>query len=145
MSASYGSRGGGGEQRPLVLVVDDFTDGRDLVCVALASAGFSTVEATNGQDALDRARELLPDLIVLDLALPIVDGWEVARRLKADPTTAYLPIVGFTAHAERAPLQRAWDAGCDLVLTKPCQPRALVDEVSRLIARARTAAEEIER
>lgn len=119
---------------PLVLVVDDFPDGRDLACMALESAGFRTVTATNGLDALNSARELLPDLVVLDLALPGIDGWEVTRRLRSAAETAEMRIVGFTAHAENAPLQRAWDAGCDMVLTKPCHPKALVEEVRRLIS-----------
>jgi len=126
--------GGNGSLRPLILVVDDYTDGRDIVCCVLANEGFETIEATNGHDALAQVREHLPDLVVLDLALPGIDGWEVARLIKADRATADVRLLGFTAHAEKAALQRAREAGCDAVLTKPCAPKALVQGVRDLLA-----------
>lgn len=119
--------------RPLGLVVDDYRDGRDIACRVLESLGMRTLEASNGHDALDRARRHLPDVVLLDLALPGLDGWEVARRLRADPATAGLTILGFTAHAESGPLQRAREAGCDAVLTKPCPPRKLAESVRALL------------
>jgi two-component system, cell cycle response regulator DivK len=120
--------------RPLVLVVDDYTDGRDIVCCVLANEGLSTIEATNGHDALAQVREHLPDVVVLDLALPGIDGWEVARMIKADSATADVRLLGFTAHAEKAALLRAREAGCDAVLTKPCAPKVLVQGVRDLLA-----------
>ena len=124
-------------QRPLVLVVDDFADGRDIARAVLASAGIATVEAANGYDALTQAREHHPDVVVLDLAMPGMDGWEVTRRLKEDPCTADVRILGFTAHAEQAALRRALHAGCDAILTKPCPPKVLVQGVRDLLAGAR--------
>jgi CheY-like chemotaxis protein len=126
--------GGSGSARPLILVVDDYSDGRDIVCCVLANEGFETIEATNGHDALEQVREHLPDVVVLDLALPGIDGWEVARLIKADRATAGVRLLGFTAHAEKTALQRAREAGCDAVLTKPCAPRALVQSVRDLLA-----------
>lgn len=122
------------QDRPLALVVDDFADGRDITALVLSSIGFRTVEASNGFDALERVTELQPDLVVLDLALPGLDGWEVARRIRANPATAGTTILGYTAHAEKARLARAREAGCDEVLIKPCSPKDLAEGVRRLLA-----------
>ena len=138
MSDSERPERGSSAGLPLVLVVDDYADGRDLTRCALESAGFQTVEATNGEDALHAVREHRPDLIVLDLSLPGLDGWEVARRLRAETATRDLPILGFTAHAERSPLERARRAGCDDVITKPCPPKDLIAVVRRLAERRTT-------
>jgi CheY-like chemotaxis protein len=117
----------------LALVVDDHRDGRDIACRVLESLGLRTAEASNGHDAVDHARKHLPDLVLLDLALPGLDGWQVAQELRADPTTEDLLILGFTAHAESAFLERAREAGCDAVLTKPCPPRELAEAVRALL------------
>ena len=117
----------------VVLVVDDHEDGRDIVCRVLASLGLRTIEASNGHDALARARRERPDLVLLDLALPGLDGWTVTQRLREDPLTADMLILGFTAHAEHGPLEQARRAGCDDVLTKPCSPRRLADSVRALL------------
>lgn len=120
---------------PLILVVDDFTDGRELVAELLAYAGFRTAQASTGPQALDMALALRPDVMLLDLSLPGLDGWEIARRLRRDPVGRLLRIIALTAHATPAPLARARDAGCDLVLTKPCAPDALVEAVQGQVAR----------
>jgi two-component system, cell cycle response regulator DivK len=114
---------------PLVLVVDDFRDGRELLAELLAHAGYRTAEAATGHEALDKARALQPDLMLLDLSLPGVDGWEIARRLKGDAATRGIIIFALTAHATSRPLERAREAGCDEVLTKPCAPDALLEQV----------------
>lgn len=119
--------------KPVVLVVDDYDDGRELAVDILAFAGFEVRQAANGLDALEMTRELLPDLLVLDLALPGLDGWQVAARLKAEQQTQKIPIIALTAHAEQSALDRAWAAGCDEVLTKPCPPEDLVHQVRRLV------------
>ena len=118
----------------LVLIADDFRDGRELVVEILVDAGFRTAEASNGEEALEKARTLHPDLILMDLSLPGLDGWEITRRLKADAATSGIRIVALTAHATRAPLDRAREVGCDLVLTKPCSPDLLVEKVKHLLA-----------
>lgn len=126
----------GADDRPLVLVVDDFEDGRQLVVDVLTHYDFDVAEAATGMDALDMTRAMLPDVVVLDLALPGLDGWEVARRLKADRRTRGIRLMALTAHAEPLALQRASEAGCDLVMTKPCPPDDLVQAVRALIADA---------
>src|SRR4029453_17945849 len=104
--------GGNGSVRPLILVVDDYTDGRDIVCCVLANEGFETIEATNGHDALAQVREHLPDVVVLGLALPGIDGWEVARMIKADRATADVRLLGFPAPAQKAARPHAGGGGC---------------------------------
>jgi two-component system cell cycle response regulator DivK len=125
---------------PLVLVVDDFTDGRELVAELLTYAGFRTAQAATGPEALAKALSLKPDVLLLDLSLPGLDGWEITRRLRLDVEGRQLRIIALTAHATPAPLARAREAGCDLVLTKPCQPDALVEAVQAQVAlRARSS------
>ena len=119
--------------RALVLVADDYPDGREIAAEVLEHEGFRTAGAATGPEALAQARALRPDVLLLDLWLPGMDGWEVAQRLKADPATRGIKIVALTAHTERAALERARQAGCDAVLTKPCLPGQLVEEVRRLL------------
>jgi two-component system, cell cycle response regulator DivK len=128
---------------PLVLVVDDFTDGRELVAEILTYAGFRTAQASTGHEALDRALSLQPDVMLLDLSLPGLDGWEIARRLRADPIGKTLRIIALTAHATPAPLSRARDAGCDVVLTKPCAPDALIQAVQLQVALSPSASQRL--
>jgi len=118
---------------PMILVVDDFADGRELAVDALTHAGFRVAEAENGIEALEHAQRLAPALILMDLALPGVDGWEVIRRLRADARTREIPVVALTAHALKTQAERAREAGCRGFLTKPCSPRMLVDEVRRIV------------
>ena len=80
-----------------------------------------------------KARTGLPDLILMDIAIPLVDGWEAVQRLKKDPATAGIPIVALTAHAMPADRERAIQVGCDGYLAKPCEPRAVVEEVRRIL------------
>ena len=122
----------------LVLVVDDYTDNRELVVEVLEHAGFRTAQAENGREALAQAFELHPDLILLDLALPLVDGWEVARQLREDPSTRTLKIVALTAHAQETFLERARAAGCDDVITKPVAIEALIPKIQALLASERS-------
>ncbi len=126
--------------RPLVLVVDDYQDGREMCVEYLSFCGFGVAEAANGVEALRKAAEALPDLILMDLSLPGLDGWEVTRRLKADPRTAHIPVIALTAHALGSEAQRAHEAGCASFITKPCLPDALVVEVRRVLALAGTDA-----
>lgn len=119
---------------PLVLVVDDFKDGRDLVVEMLEHFGLRTIEAGDGQEALAKARQQRPDVILMDLSLPGVDGWEVTRRLKADEATRGMRIIALTAHAQSDALDRAVEAGADGVITKPCLPTLIVDRVRELLA-----------
>ena len=117
----------------LVLVVDDFHDNREMYTQYLAFAGYRVAEAIDGEDALAKARGLLPDVIVMDLSLPRLDGWEATRRLKKDPLTAAIPVIALTGHAMGGHAEGAMEAGCDAFVTKPCLPDDLVVEVRRML------------
>src|SRR5439155_25715373 len=99
-----------------------------------AFSGYRVASAADGLEALDRAHALSPDLIVMDLSLPGVDGWEVTRRLKSDARTRDIPVVAVTGHALAIHLQRAKEVGCDAFITKPCLPEELAAHVSKLLS-----------
>jgi len=119
------------------LVVDDYDDAREMYSEFLTFKGFEVVQAQNGVQALAQATSLLPDLIILDLALPDIDGIEVTRRLKKSPATEAIPIVMLTANAQARMLDEARKAGCAAVLVKPCTPEELL-EVVTAFAQVRT-------
>ena len=125
------------QRSPLVLVVDDYLEAREICAEYLGFHGYRVVTAEDGLQALERAFEMLPDVILMDLSLPELDGWAATRRLKADPRTRGIPIVALTGHALSAERERALAAGCDDVITKPVVPRELLAEVERQLARAR--------
>jgi CheY-like chemotaxis protein len=119
--------------QPLVLVVEDYPDAREMYSAYLQFSGFEVAEATNGVEAIEKAQELVPDIILMDLALPRMDGWEATRRLKGDARTGHIPIVALTGHALAGHAEGARQAGCDAFVTKPCLPDALVAEIKRLL------------
>jgi CheY-like chemotaxis protein len=121
------------DKAPLVLVVDDYQDAREMYSEYLEFSGFRVAEARNGIEALEKAFELLPDLILMDLSLPGMDGWEATRRLKADDRTKRIPVVALTGHALAGHSEGARQAGCDAFVTKPCLPDALVVEIRRML------------
>jgi two-component system cell cycle response regulator DivK len=121
-------------EAPLVLVVDDFTDNREMYARFLEFSGFRVTQAANGQEALDRAFAQTPDLVVMDLSLPGVDGWEATRRLKKDARTKAVPVVAVTGHAFAGSSESALQAGCDGYIMKPCLPADLVAEIRRVLA-----------
>jgi CheY-like chemotaxis protein len=118
---------------PLVLLVDDFQDNREMYAEFLRFAGLRVEEASNGLEALDKTLALLPDLVVMDLSLPGIDGWEATRRLKADGRTRHIPVLALTGHALAGYSEGARDAGCDAFVTKPCLPEELLAEIKRVI------------
>lgn len=120
-----------GETVPLVLVVDDVDHGREIFAEYLEFRGFRVATAADGLEALDKAFELRPDVILMDLSLPGIDGWEATRRLKEDDRTRDIPVIALTAHALASAHDRAKQAGCSAVVTKPCLPRDLEQEVRR--------------
>jgi CheY-like chemotaxis protein len=126
----------------LVLIVDDYDEGREICAEYLAFHGYEVATAEDGEEALAKAWALAPDLILLDIALPKVDGWEVARRLRADPATAKTAILALTAHALGELRKKALDVGCDGVVTKPVIPRELERQIREALDRGRPAAEE---
>ena len=114
-----------------ILVVEDDADNRRIVVKTLTVEGYQVLEAADGPAALALTRAEHPDLIVMDLALPHIDGFEVARRLKADPECADIPIIALTAFAMQGDEERAREAGCDGYLSKPCRPQAIREVVRR--------------
>ena len=121
------------DKAPLILVVDDYQDAREMYAEYLQFSGFRVAEAKNGNEAVDQAFALKPDLILMDLSLPGMDGWEATRRLKADESTKHIPIVALTGHALAGASEGARRAGCDSFVTKPCLPDDLVVEVRRML------------
>ena len=119
--------------QPLVLVVEDYQDAREMYAAYLQFSGYDVVEAGNGIEAVEKTLDLLPDIVLMDLALPRMDGWEATRRLKNDERTRHIPIVALTGHALAGHAEGARDAGCDAFVTKPCLPDALVTEIKRLL------------
>jgi two-component system cell cycle response regulator DivK len=118
----------------LVLVVEDYQDAREMYAAYLQFSGYRVAEATDGLEAIEKTLELLPDIILMDLALPKMDGWEATRRLKSDERTKDIPIVALTGHALAGFAEGARVAGCDAFVTKPCLPDALVAEIQRMLA-----------
>ena len=116
-----------------VLVVDDYPDAREMYRAYLEYSGFEVVEAGNGVEALQRAVETEPDIILMDLSLPVMDGWEATRRLKADQRTAGIPVVALTGHALVGISDGARRAGCDAFVSKPCLPEDLVKEIRKVL------------
>jgi two-component system, cell cycle response regulator DivK len=122
------------KQQALVLVVEDYQDAREMYAAYLQFSGYEVAEATDGAQAIEKTLELMPDIILMDLALPKMDGWEATRRLKSDARTKHIPIVALTGHALAGHAEGARQAGCDSFVTKPCLPDALVAEIERMLA-----------
>ena len=127
-------RDGSHRERPLVLIVEDQSELRTLYAQQLTLSGFDVIEAANGAEAITHTSTCFPDVVLMDLSLPILDGWEATRRLKVDDRTAHIPVVALTAHDGAGELQRATVAGCDWFVPKPCPPQDLIDEVRRVLA-----------
>jgi two-component system cell cycle response regulator DivK len=127
--------------RPLrkrILIVDDGEDNRRIYTMFLTAAGFDVQSASDGHEALAKVRGLLPDVVVMDFAIPGIDGWQVTRRLKRDPRTRRIPVIALTGHALAGAEQRARQAGCELFLTKPCLPEDLQQHIERVMAGSAT-------
>ena len=119
---------------PLVLVVDDYEDNRAMYAEFLTMSGFRVAQASDGQEAIDKATSLRPDVIVMDLSLPKVDGWEAARQLRTDPRTSSIRIIALSGHASADLVNAARASGCDTFLSKPCMPETLLASVKAMLA-----------
>src|SRR5260370_33890241 len=117
-------------ERPCVLLVDDYPDAREMYSEYLQFSGFDVVEAANGIEALKHALEAAPDIILMDLSLPVMAGWEATRRLKSDNRTAGIPVVALTGHALAGISEGAKKAGCDDFVPEPDLPHVLVEDNS---------------
>ena len=121
------------EQR--ILLVEDNEDNRLVYRTILDHFGFVVLEAADGEEGIRRARMDAPDLILMDVSIPKVDGWEATRQLKSDPATSSIPIIALTAHALASDRAKAQEVGCDGYLAKPVEPRRVVEEVQTHLAR----------
>lgn len=119
--------------RPRILLVEDYDDAREMYRDYLEFAGFQVDTARDGHEALEQARKHAPDLILMDLSLPGLDGWEATRILKNDAATSHLTIVALSAHALAAEGDRARAVGCDGFIAKPCLPQDLVDQITEYL------------
>jgi CheY-like chemotaxis protein len=118
---------------PTILVVDDYIDSLQVWNMYLSGAGFNVLTADNGPSALEQAITHQPDLIVLDLELPGLSGFEVARALRANDRTLRIPMIAATGYSQVKQLDEALQCGIDAVVVKPCEPRQLVAEIRRLL------------
>jgi CheY-like chemotaxis protein len=128
--------------RPLILLVDDFEDALDIYGEYFAHHGYHVVVARNGQEAVDQARALQPDVILLDLRMPIMSGQDAVRVLREDPTFSGVPIIALTAHALAGERVDAMVAGFDDVIAKPCLPDDLLARVKQILGASETSASE---
>jgi two-component system, cell cycle response regulator DivK len=116
-----------------VLLVEDNEMNRDMLSRRLRRRGFEVLIAVDGAQGLARAAAERPDLILMDMSLPVLDGWEATRRLKAMPATAGIPVIGLTAHAMATDRDKCLEAGCDDYDTKPIELSRLLDKIERLL------------
>lgn len=117
-----------------ILIVDDYADAVDIWAIYLHSFGYQVSTAADGLSAVAKAGELRPDLIVLDLELPGLSGFEAAKRLRANPETADIPLIAATGYSHARQLDMARQSGFDAVVVKPCDPDGLVQEIERLLS-----------
>jgi CheY-like chemotaxis protein len=118
---------------PLLLVVEDFEELYELYSDFLAGAGYAVEGTNNGVEAVEEARRLSPNLILMDLALPRMNGWEAIQLLKSQSTTQRIPIIALTGHVQQRFADLARQAGADVVLLKPCPLNLLLGEIERLL------------
>ena len=116
-----------------VLLVEDNEDNRIVYSTILRHFGYSVTEALNGEEGIAKARAEKPDLILMDISIPIIDGWEATRRLKAEPNTRRIPVIGLTAHAMAGDKEKVIDAGCDDYDTKPVELPRLLQKIEALL------------
>ena len=119
--------------RPDILVVDDYADALDVWAIMLGTAGFDVRTASTGQQALDAVKARVPDLIVMDLLLPGLSGFEVAKELRRHDRTRHVPLIAVTGCSNDSELSLARQSGFTSILRKPCEPPELVDEIRRLL------------
>jgi len=116
-----------------ILLVEDNEMNRDMLSRRLERRGYVVVLAFDGQSGVEAARSQLPDLVLMDMSLPVLDGWEATRRLKADVITAQMPVIALTAHAMSSDREKALEAGCDDYDTKPIDLPRLLEKIEALL------------
>jgi CheY-like chemotaxis protein len=118
-----------------ILIVEDNEMNRDMLSRRLARRGYQIVLAVDGGEGIAAATAESPDLILMDMSLPVVDGWEATRRLKAEPLTRAIPVIGLTAHAMAGDREKVLEAGCDDYDTKPVELPRLLQKIEMLLGR----------
>ena len=124
------------ERASTILLVEDNEDNRIVYSTILEFAGHRVIEAQDGEAGVALARSEHPDLILMDVSIPLIDGWEATRILKADPETRDIPIIALTAHALEEDRAKAREVGCDGYIAKPAEPRVVLAQVEQHLARA---------
>ncbi len=115
-----------------ILLVEDNEMNRDMLSRRLERRGYEVIIATNGLAGVEATVTAMPDLVLMDMSLPVIDGWEATRRIKDNPATAGIPVIALTAHAMAGDREKAMEAGCDDYDTKPIELPALLDKIARL-------------
>ena len=121
---------------PKILLVEDNEMNRDMLTRRLNRNGFEVVVAVNGQEGVELASSARPDLILMDMSLPVLDGWEATKQVKANPQTARIPVIALTAHAMASDKDKALAAGCDEFDTKPVELPRLLEKINALLGAA---------
>ena len=119
---------------PKILLVEDQEMNRDMLSRRLKKRGYDVLIAVDGAEGLEKARSEAPELILMDMSLPVIDGWEATRQLKADEATRGIPVVALTAHAMSTDREKALEAGCDAYETKPVELPKLLETIEKLLA-----------
>jgi two-component system, cell cycle response regulator DivK len=127
------------QNQKTVLLVEDNEDNLVVYRTILEHVGFRVIEARDGEEGVRQARKFKPNLILMDISIPKIDGWEATQQLKSDQDTRAIPIIALTAHALEEDRQKAIQAGCDGYLAKPVEPRRVVQEVERFVGPAKAA------
>jgi CheY-like chemotaxis protein len=122
-----------------ILIVEDNELNRDMLSRRLARKGYEVLLAVDGEQGLEAARTAMPQLILMDMSLPLIDGWEATRRLKADASLKQIPVIALTAHAMASDREKAFEAGCDDYDTKPIELPRLLGKIEALLLRAGAA------
>jgi two-component system cell cycle response regulator DivK len=120
-----------------ILIVEDNDLNRDMLSRRLVRRGFQVVAAADGASGVEAAIRERPDLVLMDMSLPVVDGWQATRMIKADPATSAIPVMALTAHALKEDRERALEAGCDEFETKPVDLERLLGKIESLLSKVR--------
>lgn len=127
-----------------ILIAEDFPDVRNILGLLLTSSGHEIIEASDGREAIEKAISDQPDLILMDMSMPVLSGWDATRKVKADPKTAHIPVIALTAHALKGDKERAWQAGCDGFITKPIDNELLEHTIEQVLSHAQDTEEQTE-
>lgn len=120
---------------PRILIVEDHEDNRDMLSRRLTRQGHDVHLAIDGAEGVAKTLALTPDVVLMDMSLPVIDGWEATRRIKADPATAAIPVIALTAHAMAGDREKALEAGCDDYDTKPIDLKRLLSKIELALAK----------